>query len=63
MIPIMFGHAKSPDVVTEILKSSEKLAIPLKLMLSLGMDGPNWTAKLLLKSVEVSIKCQECKIH
>ena len=38
---IMFGHAKLPDVVTEVLKSLEKLAIPLKVMLSLGMDGPN----------------------
>ena len=36
---IMFGHAKAPVVVTEILKSLEKLAIPLKLMLSLVMNG------------------------
>ena len=46
---IMFGHAKAPDVVTEILKSLEKLAIPLKLMLSLGMDGPNVNKSILNK--------------
>ena len=38
---IMFGHTKVPDVVTEILKSLEELAIPLLLLLTLGMDGPN----------------------
>ena len=38
---IMFEHAKAQDVVTKVLKALEKLAIPLKLMLSLGMDGPN----------------------
>ena len=37
---IMFGHAKVQAVVTEILKSLEKLVIPLKIMLSLGMG---WT--------------------
>ena len=36
---IMFGYAVTQDVVTEILKALEKLAIPLKLMLSVGMDG------------------------
>ena len=46
---IMFGHAKVPDVVAEILKSLEKLAIPLKLMLSLGMDGPNVNKSILNK--------------
>ena len=45
----MFGHAKVPDVVAEILKSLEKLAIPLKLMLSLGMDGPNVNKSILDK--------------
>ena len=38
---IMFGHAKAQDVVKEMLKALEKLAIPLKLMLSLGMDELN----------------------
>ena len=46
---IMFGHAKAPDVVTEIIKSLEKLTIPLKLLLSLGMDGPNINKSILNK--------------
>ena len=44
---IMFGHAKTPDVVTEILKSLEMLNIPLKLMLSLGMYGLNVNKSIL----------------
>ena len=36
----MFDPAKAKDVVTEILKTLEKLAIPLKLMLSLGNRWP-----------------------
>ena len=38
---VMFGHAKAQDVVTEILKALEKLVIPLILMFSVGIDGPN----------------------
>ena len=38
---IMFGHVKAQDVVTKILMALERLAIPVKLRLSLGMDGPN----------------------
>jgi hypothetical protein len=38
---IMFGHAKAVDVVQELMGILEKNAIPLKLLLSLGMDGPN----------------------
>ena len=43
----MFGHAKVPDVVTEVLKSLDKLAVPFKLMLSLVMDGPNANKSVL----------------
>ena len=50
---ITFGHAKASDVVTEILKSLEKLAIPLKLMFSLGMDGPNVNKSILNKINEI----------
>ena len=46
---IMFGHAKAQDVVTKILEAFEQLAIPLKLMLSLGMDGPNVNMSILNK--------------
>ena len=36
-------------MVTEILKKLEKLAIPLKLMLSLGIDGPQVTKPIMNK--------------
>ena len=49
----MFGHAKAPDVVTEILKSLEKLAIPPKLMISLGMDAPNVNKSILNRINEI----------
>ena len=38
---VMFGNARAEDVVKEILGVLEKLAIPHRLMLFLGMDGPN----------------------
>ena len=37
----MFGHARAEDAVKEMLCVLDKLAIPLRLMLSLRMDGPN----------------------
>ena len=37
----MFGHAKTQDVVEKMLKTLEEIAVPIRLMLSLGMDGPN----------------------
>ena len=46
---IMFGHAKADTVVHEVLKTLEKLALPLKLVLSLGMDGPNVNKSILGK--------------
>ena len=46
---IMFGHAKAESVVTEIMKVLENLSIPFKLMLSLGMDGPNVNKSILMK--------------
>ena len=45
----MFGHAKADTVVHEMLKTLEKLALPLKLVLSLGMDGPNVNKSILGK--------------
>ena len=50
---VMFGHAKAPDVVTEILKSLEKMVIPLKLMPSHGMDGQNVNKSILNKINEI----------
>ena len=45
----MLGHAKADTVVHEMLKTLEKLALPLKLVLSLGMDGPNVNKSILGK--------------
>ena len=46
---IMLGHAKANTVVHEMLKVLEKLALPLKLILLLGMDGPNVNKSILGK--------------
>ena len=48
---IMFGHAKADTVVDDILQTLEELALPLRLMLSLGMDGPN-VKQICSKQVE-----------
>ena len=45
----MLGHAKADTVVHEMLKTLEKLVLPLKLVLSLGMDGPNVNKSILGK--------------
>ena len=47
----MLGHAKADTVVHKMLKTLEKLALPLKLVLSLGMDGPN-VNKLILGKLD-----------
>ena len=46
---IMFGHAKADTVVDDMLQTLEELASPLRLMLSLGMDGPNVNKSVLNK--------------
>ena len=38
---MMFGHATADLVVKEMLQTFEQLTLPLSLMLSLGMDGPD----------------------
>ena len=53
---IMFGHAKAQDVVTGILKALEKLAIPLKLMLALGIDGVHVNKSILNKLNQIKKK-------
>ena len=45
----MFGHAKADTVVDDMLQTLEELALPLRLMLSLGMDGPNVNKSVLNK--------------
>ena len=37
----MFDHAKTQGVVEKMLKTLVEIAIPIRLILSLGMDGPN----------------------
>ena len=49
----MFGHARAEDVVKEILCVLDKLAIPLRLMLSLGMDWPNVNKSIMHKMNQV----------
>ena len=46
---IMLGHAKADTVIHEMLKTLEKLALPLKLVMSLGIDGPNVNKSILGK--------------
>ena len=46
---VVFGHAKAEDVVKEMLGVLDKLAIPLRLMLSLGMEEPNVNKSIMHK--------------
>ena len=50
---VMFGHARAEAVVKEMLGGLEKLVIPLRLMLSLGMDGPNVNKSIMHKINQV----------
>lgn len=69
---VMFRHAKADDVVAGILESLEKLGIPLRLLLSLGMDGPNVNKAVLHKINDIKrekgmqelVRCPpSCLIH
>ena len=53
---IMFGHATASRVVEEMLQTLEELALPLRLMLSLGMDGPNVNKSILSKFNSIKVK-------
>ena len=46
---IMLGHVKADTVVHEMLKTLDKLALSLKLVLSLGIDGPDVNKSILGK--------------
>ena len=68
----MFGHFKAEDIVKEMLDVLDKLAIPIKLMVSLGMDGPNVNKSIMVKLNQVKtekgfqplVKCPpSCLIH
>ena len=69
---VMFGQAKAVDVVKEMMIVLEKLAVPVKLMVSLGMDGPNVNISIMEKLNEIKrergfqqlVKCPpSCLIH
>ena len=53
---IMFGHAKADTVVDEMLQTLEELALPLQLMLSIGMDGPDVTKSILKKLNKIKME-------
>ena len=53
---VMFGHSKAEDVVKEMLVLLDKLAIPIKFMVSLGMDGPNINKSIMKKWNKVKRK-------
>ena len=52
----MFGHATASKVVEEMLQTLEELALPLQLMLSLGMDGPNVNKSILSKFNSIKVE-------
>ena len=52
----MFGHARASRVVEEMLQTLEELALPLWLMLSLGMDGPNVNKSILSKFNSIKVE-------
>ena len=69
---VMFGHAKAEDVVKEMLGVLDKLAIPVRMRFSLGMDGPNVNKSIMHKINQVRkekvyqplVKCPpSCPIH
>ncbi len=69
---IMFGHAKAVDVVQELMGILERNAIPLELLLSLGMDGPNVNKSIKAKVDQIKkekglpalVMCpQSCLLH
>ena len=55
---LMLGQAKAVDVVTDMMIALEKLAVPIKLMVSLGMDGPNVNISIMEKLNK--IKREKC---
>ena len=46
---MMFGHATADLVVKEMLQTFEQITLPVSLMLSMGMDGPNVNKSILSK--------------
>ena len=57
----MFGHASGEDVVKEMLGALDKLAIPLRLMLSIGMDGSN-VNKSMMQQINQVTRSRKIKV-
>ena len=45
----MFGQTKAVGGVKKMMIALEKLAVPIKLMVSLGVDGPNINISIMEK--------------
>ena len=69
---LMFEQAKAVDVVKEMMIALERLAVPIKLIVSLGMDGPNVNISIMEKLNKIKreqgfqqlVKCPpSCLIH
>ena len=69
---IMFGHAKAEEVTKEMIAAMQKWDLPIKYLLSLGMDGPNVNKSICEKlndkkkqqSLPQLVKCPpSCLIH
>ena len=50
---VMFGHTRAEDVVKEMLGVLDKLAISLRLMISLGLDRPSMNKSIMHKVKQV----------
>ena len=50
---VMFGNARIEDAVKEMFGVLDKLAIPLRLLFSHGMDGPNVNKSIMHKINQV----------
>ena len=50
---IMFGNSKAEDVVIEMLDILHELAIPIKLIVPLGIEGPNVNKSIMEKLSQV----------
>ena len=69
---VMFGPAKTQDVGQKMLETLEELTIPVRLMLYLGMNGPNLNKSTMdklnqferVKGYQQLVNCPpSCLIH
>ena len=69
---LMFGQAIAGDVLKDMMIALEKLAVPIKVMVSLGMDEPNVNISIMEKLNKIErkkgfqqlVKClPSCLIH